>query len=213
VRRWSPHEGRPVHEGDGGCFHRPGHPARAGGCPVHLADAREWWQALSVPSVSREALQEPIRRQLYRVLARRSLQWDSGSAVVEWANAALTDGWDCTPIAILAGLDIPLNEFETDRYLRDALEELKIHPPEREDLIRVLALIIAEDILSGAASPKEGCHELSKLAWTEGYPEWLMDFYSADNALDLAEQGVYGSVDGVSQDIVAASLRLVEAAP
>lgn len=180
---------------------------------VQLAWLRMRWQAPSVAQVRKKELQDVVRRQLYQVLARRALQWESGSAVVAWANSALAAGWDCMPIAILAGLDTPPNEFEIDRYLRKALDELNIQQPERGELVRVLALTIAEDIVSGAKSPKDGCRELFRLCWTNGYPNWLMEFCAADDELALAEQGIYGSVDDVSREIMAAAQRLVASEP
>ncbi len=133
--------------------------------------------------------------------------------MVERACEALRGGWDCTPLAILAGLDKPPNEFEIDRYLRNALMELHIDWPEREELLRAYEVIVAEDIVTGRISPKVGCLELSKLCSTTKYPRRLMDFYTAEDELDLAEDGTHGTVEEVTRRILAAAQRMVEAPP
>jgi hypothetical protein len=166
-----------------------------------------------VAEIRRAELEDAVRRQLYRVLARRALRWDSGSAVVDWANMALAAGPGSTPIAILAGLEKPPNEFEVDRYLRDALTELGVEWPDKAELLRVFAIILAEDMLKGVASPKAACLELSKLCSTSGYPRWLMDFYTAEDELDLAERGIFSTVEEVAQHIISAARRMVDAAP
>jgi hypothetical protein len=156
-------------------------------------------------------LADPVLRDLYRALARRALRWESGSAIIDWANEALLAGRDTRPLAILAGLDKPPNEFETDMYLAAALRSLGLEMPATYELIRLLALILAGDMVSGATSLKAGCSELSRLAGAAGYPSWLENLCNADDALSLAEGGVIGNVEEVTQRILNASRQLLEA--
>jgi hypothetical protein len=163
--------------------------------------------------ISLAQLGDPVRRDLYRALARRALRWESGSAIIDWADRALLAGWDTRPLAILAGLDKPPNEFETDMYLAAALRSLGLEMPGKDDLIRILALIIAGDMVTGATSLKAGCSELSHLAGAAGYPPWLMELYNADDALSLAEEGIIGRVEEVTRHILDASRHLLGAGP
>jgi hypothetical protein len=156
-------------------------------------------------------LADPVLRDLYRALARRVLRWESGSAIIDWANGALLSGRDTRPLAILAGLDEPPNEFELDMYLAAALRSLGLEMPGEDELTRILALIIAGDLVSGAIALKDGCSELSRLAGAAGYPPWLKNLYDADDALSLAEDGIIGNVAEVSRRILDASRQLLEA--
>jgi len=158
-------------------------------------------------------LGDPVRRRLYQVLARRAMNWESGSAIVEWAGDALLAGWDSKPLAVLAGLDKPPNEFETDRWLADTLKSLGLPWPDKSELLDLLALTVAGDIVGGAVAPDIGCKELSKLCWTTDYPKKLMPFYAADDGLDLARQGIFGTVEAVTEDILKAARLLVETPP
>lgn len=161
--------------------------------------------------VTLSQLADPVRRRLYRMLACRALFWESGSAVVDWAAEALAAGWESKPLAILAGLDKPPNEFETDRYLGDALGALGIVWPEKEELVRILALIVADEIVTGATTARAGCLELSKLSGATGYRH-LIEFHMAEDELDLADRGVFGTVDEASARIVEAARRLLASA-
>jgi hypothetical protein len=161
------------------------------------------------PAVTLSQLSDPVRRRLYRALAYRALFWESGSAVVDWAGEALVAGWESKPLAILAGLDKPPNEFEIDRYLGEALTAAGITWPCKEELIRVLAVIIAEDIVTGATTARAGCGQLSKLCWSTGWPRFLREFVNADDELDRADQGSYGTVDEATLHIVEAARELL----
>lgn len=163
-------------------------------------------------TVSMAQLGDPVRRRLYQVLARRAMNWESGSAVVEWAEEALLAGWDSKPLAVLAGLDIPPNEFETDRWLADTFKSLGLAWPDKAELLDLLAITVAGDIVAGTIAPDVGCKELSKLCWMTDYPKKLMPFYAADDELDLARQGIYGTVENIAEDILKAARHLVEAA-
>jgi hypothetical protein len=165
------------------------------------------------PKVTLSQLADPVRRRLFRALAHRALFWESGNAVVDWAGEALAAGWDSKPLAILAGLDKPPNEFETDRYLGETLTSLGVAWPHKDELMRVLSVIIAGDIVAGETTARAGCAELTRLCIVTGYLPPLMEFWAAEDELDLADRGVYGTVEDVSRHIVEAARRLLAYAP
>jgi hypothetical protein len=164
------------------------------------------------PPLTLSQLSDPVRRRLYRTLAYRALFWASGSAVVDWAGEALAAGWESKPLTILAGLDKPPNEFEIDRYLGEALACLGIARPEKEELVCVLALIIAGDIVTGAMTARAGCAELSKLSGATGYRQ-LIEFHMAEDELDLADRGLFGTVNEATARIVESARQLLANAP
>ena len=165
------------------------------------------------PTVSMAQLADPVRRRLYVVLAKRALGLETGSAVLDWAYEALADGWDSGPLAILAGLDKPPNEFEIDRYLAEALRSLNIEPLDRDGLVTAWGLGLAHDLVAGAISPRDGCRGLSNLWRTAGFPERYLPFYLADEQLGLADEGIYGTAEAVAEDILKTARHLVETAP
>jgi hypothetical protein len=126
---------------------------------------------------------------------------------------ALTAGWDAEPLAILAGLEKPPNEFEVDRYRRDALDELGIRCPAPGELPHLLALLLADDIVGGAVSPVVGCRELDRLYCATGYPELLMPFLLHEDQLELAERGVFGTIAEVRTRILEAARGLLDRTP
>jgi hypothetical protein len=158
-------------------------------------------------------LADPIRRRLYRALAKRDLERERGSVIVDWACEALEAGWDSTALAILAGLDKPPNEFELDGYLAKALELLHLEWPDQEALVLISAIITAEGVVSGDVSPQAGCKELSSLYWDLGHPAELRPFYELQLSLELAEEGLGGAVADVIKTILPEAQRLLDLAP
>ncbi len=91
-------------------------------------------------------------------------------------------------------------------------DELGLAKPDKEELVRLYAFLIADDVVSGATSPKDGGLELSKLSVEMRHPKPLMDFYHADDGLSLAERRIAGTVEEVTRFIVESARRLVESA-
>ncbi|HYQ80582.1 MAG TPA: hypothetical protein VEP68_03720 [Anaeromyxobacteraceae bacterium] len=160
------------------------------------------------PDVS--TLADPVRRRLYRALARRAFLGEGGGSMVDWAVEALAAGWDSAPLRVLAGLVKPPNEFEVGRVLTETLKSLGLEMPEMDELVRAAAFVVAGDIVSGATLPRVGCAELSRLCSATGYRESLMPFYTAEEAYALAETGVYGTVEEVTEAVLDDARRLVE---
>lgn len=160
--------------------------------------------------VDLQTLADPVRRRLYRALARRAFLGEGGSAIVDWAGEALAAGWDTEPLRVLAGLSRPPNEFETGRVLAETLKSLRLELPDTDELVRLAAFIVASDMVGGAMAPRAGCRELSRLCSATGYRESLMPFYTAEDAYELAETGVYGTVEEVTVAVLDDARRLVE---
>jgi hypothetical protein len=156
---------------------------------------------------------DPIRRRLYRALAKRVLKQERGSVIVDWACEALEAGWSSPALSILAGLDKPPNEFELDGYLAKALESLHLEWPDQEELVLISAILTAEGIVSGDVSPLAGCKELSSLYWDLGHPAELRPFYELQLSLELAEEGLGGTVEDIIKAIPREAQRLLDRAP
>jgi hypothetical protein len=161
--------------------------------------------------VSLAELKDPVRRRLFRLLASRVLFLGSGDALIDWAGDALMAGWDSMPLSILAGLDKPSDQFETNQYLSAALRSLGLAMPDTEQSVHLLAIIIAGDIVSGATSPEMGCWEMYSLSYKTGYPDYVGTFVSLERELELAELGIYGSVERAVQGIIEEAQRLIDA--
>jgi len=166
------------------------------------------------PTVDRALLEDPVRRRLYQLLARRALNWSSGSGsvAVDWASGALHAGWDSMPLAVLACLAKPPNEFETEKWLAGTLRSLGLPQPGRAELLELLALTVAGDVVAGTLSPEAGCLELSQLCSATGYPKPLMPFLSGEDAFDLARRDHRGTVEEAEERVREDARRLVEGA-
>lgn len=176
-----------------------------------LVQQAPWQSRRMVTTVSHTQLHDPVLRQLVAALTRRAFGWDTGDTIVDWAVAALLAGWNSPSLAILAGLSPRANEFEVDRHLADALSDLGVEVPDKAGMVRLYAVLIAEDIVSGATSPKDGCLELSKVCVEMDNSRSLVDFLGLDDALALAESRAWGTIDEVNQDIIASAKQLVNA--
>jgi hypothetical protein len=134
---------------------------------------------------------------------------------VRWASDALAAGWHSRSLAILAGLDDPPNEFEVDRYARAALGELGAEWPGREELMGLLAFIIARGIVHGTIAAEAGCLELARLSSKGGHQRAeLFAFVALDDDLEFArhEAGEH-AMEEIREDIRREAQRLLDAAP
>jgi hypothetical protein len=136
----------------------------------------------------------------------------SGSRIVDWAVDALVAGWDSPSLRVLAGLEKPPNEFEVDRYVTQVAQELRIDIPNRRGLGELYALVIARDLVDGAAPPYEGSRELRRLWLVLGCPTSLQPWSMYEDGFELARDGIYGSVGDVERDIINEAKRMLAAA-
>ena len=72
-----------------------------------------------------------------------------GGDASSWAQDALEEGLDSFSLRVLAGLGPEASSFEASPFLRDALRELGIVPPEGEALLRSYASAVAQDLHEG----------------------------------------------------------------
>lgn len=98
-----------------------------------------------------------------KLVAETALGLLPRDACVEWAVAALVQGWDSPSLRMLAGLYRP-GWDEVQHYLELALRELSIPNSSGEQAVRAYLRDVAEDILTGAVAPVEGCHVIYRIA-------------------------------------------------
>jgi hypothetical protein len=82
---------------------------------------------------------------------------------IHLAVDALVNGYDSPSLRMLAGLDLadePPTDSEMDDYITRCFDEVGCPPPTRDECLARYVLLVAEDITSGALSPKEGAQEL-----------------------------------------------------
>jgi hypothetical protein len=153
---------------------------------------------------------DSVRRNLDSVLGRREMGWASGNAVVDWAGDALSKGFDSASLRALAGLTSPTNEFEVDALVRAAAAELGFVVPDREKLLRQFATILAEDIVTGRKRPVDGAKELYQVFRMAKSLSDLALWTGLDDAVSLAKNGIYGSINQVEREIVRHAHRMLE---
>jgi hypothetical protein len=151
----------------------------------------------------------PLARRLTEILADREMGRSAGEEVVAWAEGALAAGLDSPSLRILAGLTIPQNEFEVDRYLNAVATEVGLALPKGTDLLSVRALHIAEDILSGTVTARFGAQRLYEIARATGSVSDLSVWSGLDDALAMADNGTFGTVERVEAEIIAQAQRLM----
>lgn len=152
----------------------------------------------------------PVWCKLAAALARRELGQQTGGDVVAWAADALAEGIDTPSLRILAGLESPPNEFEVDRYLKAAADELGVRIPDRAGLVRLLAATLAGEIAAGRRSPEDGAKELYQLFRQAELHDELGVWTGLDDAVSLAKQGIHGDIQEVEKDIVRHARALAE---
>jgi hypothetical protein len=154
------------------------------------------------------SLEAPLPRNLVVALAKRRFGQGTGAEIVRWAETAL-ERLDSVSLAILAGLTAPQNEFEVDSYLERASKALGFQLPEPDDLARLYARIIAEDIVGGSVNPFDGCRILNRLAVATEQCA-LSVWIGLDDAVYLAREGIHDNLDSVESRIRAEAERMLK---
>jgi hypothetical protein len=157
-------------------------------------------------------VEDPVWRRLAVVLARREVGLASGSAVVDWATDALTEGRDSASLRVLAGLASSPNEFEVDDHVRAAAAELGVSLPERDRLLRLYATTVAEEIVTGRKRPVDGAKELYELFRRTNALTELGVWTGLDDAMSLATNGIYGNIADVEKEIIRHAHQMTEQA-
>lgn len=152
-------------------------------------------------------------RDLVRVLALREMGRGSAADVVQWAGDALAGGHDSPSLRVLAGLSPPLNVHEVDRHLRDATGELGVSVPDREALLALFARLVARGIVDGTVPPESGVKDIYEVFRLGGSFADLGIWTGLDDALVMARDGVFGSVQDAENAIVQEAKRLLGDSP
>jgi len=99
--------------------------------------------------------------------------------------AELRLGRETEGVLIVAGLGRNAAPWEVDRYLSQALEELGLDPPSREEALNWLAADLAARILSLGVAPAEVIYpyvqDIAHLCISLGYPDQLLAMYSLED--------------------------------
>lgn len=125
-----------------------------------------------------------MQRETNRLFARRYLDRATAEDYIDWAVAAIVEGWSSDGLNILAGLSKPFNSLEVQTYFQRALDELRHPIPEETPALHCYADDIAEAIVEGRMSPSRGCRELYHLALEPACSEKLARWVDLDEQLE-----------------------------
>lgn len=107
------------------------------------------------------------------LLAERHLGLATYEDYVDWAVGCLEADIDSKNIRILASLRKPLYSSEVDEYFKRSLNDLGWTPYEREECLLEYARAVAQQILSAATTPAEGCGKIYRVVVALEYPREL----------------------------------------
>jgi hypothetical protein len=101
----------------------------------------------------------------------------------------LMQGYDSYHLCILAGYNSFTSVFEVEERFLRAARELGFDAPDPETAIRAYACEIAQQIIEGRLSGREGVHALFRLCITTQYhPDFIIWLY-LDDAWDYLSVG------------------------
>lgn len=118
------------------------------------------------------------------ITAKWTLGYLAPEELPDVATQALAEGYDGTCLRRLAGLVRPTRTEVGDLFDR-ALAEIGAGPMPLDLAGRVWARHVAESILRGGISPKDGRIALFYLFWELDEPDWLSDLLPARDDPDL----------------------------
>lgn len=152
-------------------------------------------------------LEPPLFRLLVTALARRQFLSPDGGELPCWAEKAL-ESLDSPSLRILAGLTAPWNQFEIDQYLKRCSEELGWSIPSDDELPRLYAGFIAEDMLSGSLALIAGCGQLRELLTKAQRPAYLERWIMIGSLVEAVREG-HLSLASVEEELRAEALKLL----
>lgn len=132
-----------------------------------------------------------------KLLAERHMGIATYEQYIDWAVSCLESGIDSKNIRILASLQKPLYSSEVEDYFKRSLRDLDWELPEPKECMIEYARSFAREILSGQASPLEGCRKIYKVVVALQYPLELMSWLYLDEGL---EPGTYRDLEGKELD-------------
>jgi hypothetical protein len=123
------------------------------------------------------------------IFAKRALGKDFADDYVDWAGELLTQGYDSRHLRILASLGRSASYFEADDYFLRCLKELQITEPAPESAVPLYACDLAQQIIGGQITSKDGVQALYLLCQTTDYAPDFVIWYELDEALDSLLHG------------------------
>ncbi|MEM7134350.1 MAG: hypothetical protein AAF702_49225 [Chloroflexota bacterium] len=128
---------------------------------------------------------------LTAIFGKRVLKQVSSTVYADWAVQMLIQGHDTHSLRILAGLDRFASTYEAEEYFLRTVKELHLTLPDSDTAIRSYACEIAQNIVDGEISGKEGIRMLSQICLDMDYPHDYLVWFHLDDALDSLLHGHY----------------------
>jgi hypothetical protein len=123
-----------------------------------------------------------VRISTAAIRAWRALDRTPDERAVQWAVNLLVAGQDTPSLRVLAGLNSPLDYFETTKLIDRALAELGVPRLDVSESIEVYAAELLADLLNHRREMRTVLGELEQLCIAMKYEKSLMPFYLLENA-------------------------------
>ncbi len=128
---------------------------------------------------------------LTAIFGKKALGQLSSSDYVDWAGEMLMQNYDSHSLRILAGLDRFAGAIEAEDYFLRSLKELELNQPDSETAIRAYACEIAQRMIEGKITGRDGVRALYKICIETEYAREFVIWYELDDALDSLLHGDY----------------------
>jgi len=125
------------------------------------------------------------------IFGKRVLSQLSAGDYIEWAGEMLVQGFDSHHLRILAGLDNSTSVFEAEERFLRCSTELEITAPDPETAIRAYACEIAQQLIAGRLTGREGVRALYQICRATEYDPDFLIWYDLDDAFDHLRAGDY----------------------
>ena len=125
------------------------------------------------------------------LFGKKVLSQLSASDYIDWAGEMLMQGLDSHHLRILAGLDNSTGLYEAEERFLRCSQELEITTPEPEIAVRAYACEIAQQLVEGRLTAREGVRALYQICLATEYDRDFLIWYYLDEALDYLLAGDY----------------------
>ena len=142
------------------------------------------------------------------LLAERYLGSVTYEDYIDWAVKCLESDIDSKNIRILASLQKLSDSYEVENYFNRSLNDLGWKVPDERECLMAYARGFAEQIVSGAISPVEGCDRIYRIVLALQYPREMSCWIFLDERLD-PEGFSYLHGPELDQAIVSAANRFI----
>lgn len=117
------------------------------------------------------------------LLAKRYLGSATYEDYIGWAVKCLESDIDSKNIRILASLQKPWYSSEVEDYFNRSLNDLGWKMPGKRECLMAYARGFAEQIVSGAITPVEGCDSIYRIVLALQYPREMSSWVFLDERL------------------------------